>query len=85
MKVTVVGFTHAKTERTIANVEAAVKAHQGLVHVQCISDVRQMYELGVRQSPAVLVNNKLKISGHIPSVYEVQTWIAEGMEEGVGV
>lgn len=77
MTIRVFGLPCPKTERTLVNVEAAVSECERPAKVYHIADIQKMSEWGVVYTPTVLVNEKEKSSGRIPSVYEIMTWVQE--------
>ena len=85
MDVIVVGLPGAKTQRTINNVEEALTEFEFDGGFEWVEDVRQMQRMGIVRTPSVLVNNRLKVVGRIPSVFEVTTWIAEELVEELAV
>ena len=81
MKITVIGLPGLKTERTINIAEEALSEFVIDGKLEWINDVHEMTIMGIYHTPAVLVNGKLKISGRIPSVYEITSWIEAELEE----
>jgi hypothetical protein len=77
VQINVIGWPSAKTERVLENVRAAAAEAAGKPHVEWISDIRNIATMGPIHTPAVLINGRVKLTGRIPSVYEVATWISE--------
>jgi len=80
MRIIVAGLPGLKTQRTLTNVEEAVSKFDDDIQVEwkqypCSTPVR-----GGIHTPAVLVNSRVKVSGRIPSLYEISTWIADELE-----
>ena len=85
MTIIVAGFPNTRTQRTLMNVEAAVSEFDRPPSVEWISDPYRIKALGVRQTPCILINEKLKVAGRIPNLSEVEKWITEEMHEDVEV
>jgi small redox-active disulfide protein 2 len=85
MKIIVFGLPCTKTQRTLINVEAAVGELDHHAKIYQISDIHKMREWGVVYTPTVMVNDKEKSSGRIPSVHEILTWIEEERKKKVAV
>ena len=79
MKVKVVGWKGSRTEQTIVNAQAALDEFDTEANVEWINDVYDMAKIGIVRTPAVVINNDLKVAGRIPSVFELTTWIEEEM------
>ncbi len=79
MNVKVVGWKGSRTEQTIMNAEAALGELEPEAVVEWVNDVYDMVKIGVVRTPAVLINDEIKVAGRIPSVYELTTWMEEVM------
>ena len=72
MKIQVVGAGCPRcqaTERNVFNACAELNLDADISHVY---DVREMVKMGVRITPAVLVDGKIVVAGKIPSVAELK-------------
>jgi protein-disulfide isomerase len=45
--------------------------------VQKVKDIKEISSFGVFNTPALVINKKVKASGRIPSVAEIKDWIKE--------
>lgn len=72
MKIIVAGPGCARCHATEKNVKDAVKALNLQADVTHEFDVRGFRNLGVKVTPAVLVDGKIVISGKIPTVDELK-------------
>ena len=81
MEIIVAGLPHSKTQRTLVNAQEAISRFDEKLRVACIDDVYEMREVGAIHTPSVLVNNKLKAAGRIPSVHEITTWVEKELAE----
>lgn len=59
-------------ERLAQNAEAAAKALGLEYQLYKITDVRTMAGFGVKATPALMVDNVVKISGRVPTVEELE-------------
>lgn len=41
-----------------------------------VSDLKEMMQMGVMSTPAVVIDGQIKCTGRVPSVYEVTSWLA---------
>jgi len=81
MQIKVIGWPCTKINRTLMNVQAAAAEFEKKPKVQWINDINKIAGMGALAIPTVLVNEKVKLSGRIPSLYEIKTWIEEGLED----
>ena len=45
--------------------------------VQKVKDIKKISEYGVFLTPGLVINNKVKSSGRVPSPDEIKSWIQE--------
>jgi len=62
------------TEKNVINACAELNLAADISHVY---DVREYAKLGVRLTPAVIVDGKIIISGKVPSVEELKKLLSE--------
>jgi hypothetical protein len=77
MKVIVVGFVSPKTEQLLLNAQAAFQEIEPHESVGWIRDVREMLQLGIGHTPALIINTNLKAAGRVPSINEIKKWIEQ--------
>ncbi len=73
MKIIVAGPGCARCHATEKNVREAAKALNLDADIAHEFDVKAFRTLGVRVTPAVLVDGQIVVSGHIPTVDELKT------------
>ena len=74
----VLGAGCEKCEQTLKNVQQAAIELGSTVEIVHISDESQIHEFGVASTPAVIaVEERVKISGRVPSVEVVKEWLKE--------
>jgi hypothetical protein len=61
------------------NAQAALNEFEPDANVEWINDVYDMVKIGIVRTPAVMINDDLKVAGRIPSVFELTTWMEEEM------
>ncbi|GAB4242031.1 MAG: thioredoxin family protein [Acidobacteriota bacterium] len=72
MKILVVGPGCPRCEATERNVREACSQLNLEADISHVYDPREMARLGVRLSPAVIVDGKIVVQGKIPSVDELK-------------
>ncbi len=75
MKIEVLGDGCARCNQLYENVLEAVKLSGTEVDVTKDMDVEKIADHQVKSMPAVLVDGVVKISGKVPKVSEILTWI----------
>jgi small redox-active disulfide protein 2 len=73
MKIQVAGPGCGRCQTTEANVREAVQQLSLDAEVEHVFDVREYVKLGVRLTPAVIVDGKIVSSGKVPAVDELKT------------
>ncbi len=77
MQIKVIGWPCTKTHRTLLNAEAAAAEFEVKPKIHWIDDIQKIAGMGGLTIPTILVNEKVKVSGRIPSVHEFKTWIEQ--------
>ena len=72
MKIEVLGTGCAKCRATEKNVRKAVEELGIQADVVKVEDLQDIIDRGVMMTPAVVVDGKVKISGHQPTVEEIK-------------
>lgn len=80
MLVKIIGFPCARVEQTMINASAAADVEEK-VEILRVSDIHQITRMGGIATPTVIMNERVKSSGRIPSVYEITGWIMEELAE----
>jgi hypothetical protein len=80
MRIIVAGIPGLKTQRTLTNVEEAVSKFDDEIDIEwkqypCSTPVN-----GGAHTPSVLINSRVMVSGRIPSLHEISTWITDELE-----
>lgn len=73
MKIQVAGPGCGRCQATEKNVRDAVQELNLAADVSHVFDVREYAKLGVRLTPAVIVDGKIVCSGKVPTVEEVKS------------
>ena len=68
MKIQVLGTGCAKCKTLTANAEKAVQELGSDATVEKVEDVREIMKFGVMSTPALVVDEKVVLSGRVPSV-----------------
>lgn len=83
MDIKVVGILCPKTERAFLNAQAAAGEWGFEEEVELITDIDGILKFGTTHMPAVIINQKEKSAGRIPSLYELRKWIEEETDQEV--
>jgi len=83
VRVKIIGLPTAKVRHAVTNATASLSGFESRPRVQWINDIQKIAAMGALVVPTILVNDKLKAAGRIPSVYEFETWIEEEMQATV--
>jgi protein-disulfide isomerase len=67
------------TQKNIINACAELNLAAKISHV---ADVREFAKLGVRFTPAVIVDGKIVVSGRVPTVAELKTLLSGAGQAG---
>jgi small redox-active disulfide protein 2 len=76
MKIQVAGPGCARCQSTEKNVFNACAELDLAADISHIYDVREYAKLGVRLTPAVIVDGKVVVSGKVPTVEELKTLLS---------
>ena len=75
MRIEILGPGCAKCHATERNVHLALEQLHVAAEVDHIYDPKEFSKRGVLFTPAVIVDGVMKVSGKIPSVEQVKTWL----------
>lgn len=74
MKIEVFGVGCPKCKKTEENCKQAVKELGIKVEVTHVYDQAKMLTRGITDSPALVIDGELKVSGRVPEVQEIKEW-----------
>lgn len=83
MEIKIVGFSCPKVSQALVNALAAAAEFEERPDVVWICDTHGIAEMGRTTSPTVVVNERIRVMGRVPSVYELACWIREEVEEEI--
>lgn len=72
MKIQVVGPGCMRCQMTKKNVISACADAKIMADISHVTDVKEFVKLGVRITPAVVVDGKIVVSGKVPTVEELK-------------
>lgn len=78
LKIKVYGPGCARCKETEEIVRRAVAETAVEAEVEKVSDIQALARAGILTTPAVAVNEVIKVSGRIPELEEVKAWVAAG-------
>jgi small redox-active disulfide protein 2 len=77
MEIKVVGPGCANCKNMLEIVKQAVKELDLKIEIEYVTDIQKMVEMGIMQTPALAINNKVVLSGYIPDIKTVKNKIKE--------
>lgn len=77
MKIQIAGPGCARCDATEKNVINACSALNLAADISHIYDVKEYTQLGVKVTPAVIIDGKVVISGKVPTVEELKKLLSE--------
>jgi small redox-active disulfide protein 2 len=78
LKIKVYGPGCARCKEAEEIVRRAVAETAVEAEVEKVSDIQALARAGILTTPAVAVNEVIKVSGRIPELEEVKAWVAAG-------
>lgn len=75
-KIQILGTGCPKCKKMLENAEAAAKALHLEYEITKVTDIRKIMEYGVMLTPALVVDNQMKIAGKVPSVDEIKNMLS---------
>lgn len=76
MKIEILGPGCPRCQATEKNVTEALKALDLEAEVEHVYDPKEYAKKGVMFTPAVIIDGEMKVSGKIPAVQEIKSWLA---------
>lgn len=80
LEIKVLGPGCPKCELVERRVREALGASGLEGHVEKVTEISRMISYGIQSMPAVVVNGRIRSSGRIPRVEEIEAWIKESSE-----
>lgn len=77
MEIKVLGMGCQRCKQTAEIIKEVLKEKNIQAKVEKVEDINAIMSYGVMFTPAVIVNEKVKVSGRIPKKDEVSKWIEE--------
>jgi small redox-active disulfide protein 2 len=77
MEIKVVGPGCANCKNMLEIVKQAVKELDLKIEIEYVTDIQKMVEMGIMQTPALAINNKVVLSGYVPDIKTVKNKIKE--------
>jgi len=82
MEIKVLGTGCTKCKKLFAEAEEAARKSGQPVTVVKVEDLKDIVAFGVRQTPALVIDGKVRAAGRIPSAQEIGGWLTEAAREG---
>jgi small redox-active disulfide protein 2 len=84
MEIKVLGSGCAKCKKLLAEAEKAARLHGMPVSVVKVEEIQAIMAHGVRQTPALVIDGRVRSTGRIASAEEITGWLAEAAREANG-
>ncbi len=81
MKIKVLGTGCPKCRKLYTEVEKAIGSSGVSADLEKIEKIEQIIKYGVMATPALVINEEVKVSGRIPKSDEIISWITETAEK----
>jgi len=78
MTVKILGTGCPKCRKLEEKVRAVVELHSIDASVEKVTDLNEMMKYNIMSTPALIINEKLKIYGNIPKDEQILAWLKEG-------
>jgi len=77
MEIKVVGPGCANCKNMLEIVKQAVKELDLKIEIEYVTDIQKMVEMGIMQTPALAINDKVVLSGYAPDIKTIKNKIKE--------
>ena len=77
MKVQVLGTGCAKCEQTADNAKTAAESLGVPIQLEKVSELADIAIFRVMFTPALAIDGEVKLSGRVPTVEEIKTWLSD--------
>ena len=84
MEIKVLGTGCTKCKKLFAEAQEAAARSGKAVSVVKVEDIQAIMAHGVRQTPALVIDGRVRSTGRIPGVEEIAGWIAQAAERKDG-
>ncbi len=84
MEVKVLGTGCDKCKKLFAAAQEAARLHGRPASVVKVEEIQAIMAYGVRQTPALVVDGRVRSTGRIASAEEISAWLAEAEREEQG-
>jgi len=78
MTVKILGTGCPKCRKLEEKVRAVVELHSIDATVEKVTDLNEMMKYNIMSTPALIINEKLKMYGNIPKDEQILAWLKEG-------
>jgi small redox-active disulfide protein 2 len=77
MEIKIVGPGCANCKKLLEIVKRAVKELDLKIEIEYVTDIQKIVEMGIMQTPALAINDKVVLSGLVPDIKTVKNKIKE--------
>ncbi len=84
MEIKVLGHGCSKCRKLLAEAQQAVARSGTAASVSKVEDIQAIMAYGVRQTPALVIDDQVRSTGRIPDADEIAGWITQAAERTTG-
>ncbi|WP_196607217.1 thioredoxin family protein [Pectinatus frisingensis] len=77
MEIKILGSGCANCKKLEKNAQEAIQQLQKDISITKVQDIREIMKYGVIRTPAIVINEKVKMSGKVCTVEEIKQYIEE--------
>ena len=77
MEIKILGPGCPKCGEVEKRVKSALAELDVAADIENVTDIKKMMSYGIRATPSLVINGKIKSSGRIPRVEDIKAWIQE--------
>lgn len=75
MEIKILGTGCAKCKQLLANTQQAVKEMGIEATIVKVDDIREIMEYGVMKTPALVIDEQVKVMGRVPSASDIKKYL----------
>jgi small redox-active disulfide protein 2 len=81
MKIKILGTGCTKCKKLYAETERAIATSGVAIELEKIESIDGIAKYGVMLTPALIIDEEIKVSGRIPPASEISSWITAAVDE----
>ena len=81
MNIKILGPGCARCNQLESSTKSALKELNLEVEIEKVSDVEEILKYPIMGTPALIINEKIKVAGRVPNKEQIKKWISEERDE----